>query len=405
MRVLFVDDDVAVLDGLRRYVERLRPDWTGVFVDGGTPALAALDGEPFDALVSDLEMPGVSGAELLARARERSPSTIRLALSGLASRDEVLKVVGPAHQFLAKPCEPADLVATLERARTLRRRLGDDDLLRVVGGVESLPTLPTLYAEITRALNGPDSSLARVAAIVEGDPATSANVLKLVNSAWFGVRREVTNIGHALALIGTDTISTLILARGYFRQFDQATLAALAIEPLWERSLATRRLAVEIARDDGAGRGMEELTGTAALLHDIGLLVLASTYPGPFADVVRDADGSAISRSSLERAVIGASHGEIGAYLLALWGLPDPIVAAVASHDTPSVDANPEVEALTYVHVAATLAEHAAALARGDQSVDALPLDRDYLASVGRLEALPRWVAIATESPAPEEVA
>lgn len=405
MRLLIVDDDVGLLDSLRRYLQRLSPEWDVACAEDGEAALRLLARGDVDVLVSDLEMPGLGGAELLARTREMHPATVRIALSGQSSRDVVLKVVGPAHQYLAKPCEPADLIGVVERAWALRRRLADEDLLKVVGGVDSLPTLPSLYAEITRALNGPDARLARVAEIVEGDPATSANVLKLVNSAWFGIRREVTNIGHALNLLGTDTISALVLARGFFRQFDQDTVTALAIEPLWEQSLVTRTLSVELARADGAGSGMEELAGTAGLLHDIGLLVLASTFPGPFSEVVRDAEGSAVARSSLERALIGASHGEIGAYLLGLWGLPDPIVSAVANHDTPSVDVGAGVDALTYVHVAATLVDHASALAGAPEAVDAIPLDRDYLAAVGRLHALPRWVGLAVDHLAPQATA
>jgi len=116
-RILFVDDEPRVLDGLRRSLRAQRQRWDMHFAIGGEAALAALEQAPFDVIVSDMRMPDVDGLMLLTAARERWPRMTRLVLSGYTDMEAVLRSTSVAHQILAKPCDPAELVAVIDRAR------------------------------------------------------------------------------------------------------------------------------------------------------------------------------------------------------------------------------------------------------------------------------------------------
>src|SRR5438093_827737 len=112
-RILFIDDETLVLQGLQRMLRSMRNDWEMEFVESGAKALERIAQVGFDVVVSDMRMPGMNGAELLAEVMKRNPKTVRLILSGHADKELILKCVGSTHQYLAKPCDPEALKATI----------------------------------------------------------------------------------------------------------------------------------------------------------------------------------------------------------------------------------------------------------------------------------------------------
>jgi DNA-binding NtrC family response regulator len=151
-RILFVDDEAMVLDGLRRMLRPMRDEWEMEFCESGPIALAQMAVSPADVIVSDMRMPGMNGAELLTRVMELYPRTVRLILSGHADHELILKCVGSTHQFLAKPCDPEAIKATVRRAAATDGALQSDALKTLVGQMSRLPSIPTLYREIVEAL-------------------------------------------------------------------------------------------------------------------------------------------------------------------------------------------------------------------------------------------------------------
>ncbi len=138
-RVLFVDDEPLVLQGLQRMLRPMRNDWEMDFVESGALALERMAQAPFDIVVSDMCMPGMNGAQLLTEVMKRFPKTVRLILSGHADKDLVLKCIGSTHQYLAKPCEPDALKATITRASALELSLSSGTLKKLVGQMDRLP--------------------------------------------------------------------------------------------------------------------------------------------------------------------------------------------------------------------------------------------------------------------------
>lgn len=115
IKILFVDDEPMVLQGLQRVLRPLRNEWETAFANSGQEALEKLSQEPFDVIVTDMRMPGMDGGQLLTRVKERYPHMVRIILSGQADKTMVMKSVKPAHQYLAKPCDDATLRASLQR--------------------------------------------------------------------------------------------------------------------------------------------------------------------------------------------------------------------------------------------------------------------------------------------------
>lgn len=393
IRILFVDDEPHVLDGLRRMLRAYRSEWDMTFVQSGEEAVTAMEAEPFEIVVSDMKMPGMSGTELLRKVKEAHSETVRMVLSGQASRDEVLKVVSPAHQYMAKPCGPDDLKATIEQAIALRQLLSSRELAAVVSGIVNLPSIPSLYQALVEELNKPEPSIAKIGEIVEQDPAMTAKILRLVNSAFFGLRREVSRISDAVSYLGTDTISTLVLSQGLFQQFDPNVVSAGELDALWSHSMRTSRLAAAIAKSTDVGRDVVDHSFTAGMLHEVGKLVFATSFPDRWREVRTALAAPDVAPSKVEREVLGATHGEMGAYLLGLWGLPDPIVEAVAFHPEPSMHVNPSLDALTIVHAADVLAD-----AKASQEQIMARLDRNYLAAVGVADRVDEWMELARET-------
>jgi HD-like signal output (HDOD) protein/ActR/RegA family two-component response regulator len=387
-RILFVDDEVNVLQGLRRMLNAMRHEWDMVFVESGQEALALLAQAPCDVIVSDMRMPGMDGVQLLTQVMERFPLTIRIILSGYADSSMVLKAVGPVHQYLAKPCDAATIQVTVARACALRSLLADPTLQGLVAGMQTLPTLPTLYLEVLEAVQAPHGSLERVGDIMGRDMSMTAKMLQLVNSAFFGLRRHVSSPGEAVKLLGLDTIKALVLSMQIFSHFDHQQEGAFALDVLWQHSLATSTCAKRIAQEEQQDRHVVDHAFMAGLLHDVGTLILAANLPDLYRATRVQAQAHGTTVWEAERALLGTTHAEVGAYLLGLWGLPDPIVEALAFHHCPSACPDQRFSPLTAVHIANALVHTEDSTEAGGTAV---ALDSAYVAQLGLSERLSTW--------------
>jgi len=216
----------------------------------------------------------------------------------------------------------------------------------------------------------------------------SMKVLQLVNSAFFGLPCPVSSPQQACALIGIDNIKALVLSVHVFSQFEARIEKEVAI--LWKHSLQTAGLAKAIARSEGSARNQVDDAFAAGLLHDVGRLVVASACPDEFQQVARQASEQG-SLPVSEQAVLGCTHAQVGAYLLGLWGLPDPVVEAVGWHHDPARAAPAGFSALIAVHAADYY----------DHQIHAYPsfgekpaLDQDLLAKLALQDRVSEWAKV-----------
>jgi HD-like signal output (HDOD) protein len=354
-RILFVDDEPKVLQGLQRMLRHHRGIWEMEFAEGGQPALRLLEEKPFDVVVSDMMMPGMDGAQLLTEVMGRFPQTVRIVLSGHSNQEANLRLVGPAHQYLSKPCDPEHLTETVRRACALRDLLADAQLKRLVSQLKSLPSLPDIYVKVMNEMQKDEPSLARIGELISFDIAMSVKILQLVNSAFFGLPREVNSPAEAVVYLGVETVKALVLSVKLFSQFENQHPSLFSVASLWEHSHQVALVSRMIATEEKLSRQMINQAFIAGLLHDIGRLVLVAGMPKQYEQIVQLAKEQQISLWEAEKAVLGATHAEVGAYLLGLWGLPNPVVEAVALHHRPAFGENQELQLPTIIHVANAL--------------------------------------------------
>jgi len=391
-RILFVDDDPNVLQGLRRMLRQLHDEWSIDFALSSREALEKLSQATFDVVISDMRMPGMDGAQLLNEVKARHPQVVRIVLSGHSNREDILRSVGPAHQYLSKPCDAELLRSTVSRACRLREVLANENILNLVSQLGSLPSLPALYLELVEELQSEGASMQKVGAIIGKDIGMTAKILQLVNSAFFALPRHISTPTEAVVLLGMDTVKALVLSVHVFAKFDQQRLKFFPIEPLLEHSLRTGRIAKAIVAEERLQTKFGDDAVMAGFLHDAGKLVLAANLPEKYAAILAFMNKNRVSLHAAERECFGATHAEVGATLLGLWGLPDLIVEAVALHHNPGAALSRTLSPLTVVHVANVLERetHPAAVFGADDGIDS-----DYLAALGLTGRLPAWRQLA----------
>ena len=185
-KILFVDDEPNVLSGVRRQLRGYRNEWDMSFCESGAEAVELLQKEPHDVVVTDMRMPGMDGAELLQKVRELFPGTVRIVLSGHSDQELTLRAVGPAHQYLTKPCDPESLRCTIQRTIALQDQVANDKVRELVASVDALPTLPCIYQELVEEVTSPMACIEQAGKIIARDLGMSTKILQLVNSSFFG---------------------------------------------------------------------------------------------------------------------------------------------------------------------------------------------------------------------------
>jgi HD-like signal output (HDOD) protein len=341
-RVLFVDDDANVLHGLKVMLHTMRNQWQMGFAQGGAEALALMEQDgPFHVVVSDIHMPGMHGAEFLTKVMEQYPQTVRFVLSGNLDNKALIESSSVAHQVLSKPCDPNLLRSLLVRALSLRDRLTESPLKATLLDMGALPSVPVIYWEIMNEINSPEPSIERVGMIIEKDPGMSAKVLQIVN-VHSGQTRRISNIREAARLLGLENIKSFVLMVEIYSQYEAPeSLEGFHLESLWHHGLMVGKCAKIIVESESGDRKVMDDSYTSGLLHDIGILMMASKLPEEFQNAVRYAREKRVTLEEAEKKLLRATHGELGGYLLDLWGISEHIVDAITNHYMPS--ASPDI--------------------------------------------------------------
>lgn len=392
--LLFVDDEPRVLQGLQRQLHPMRSEWSMHFMDGAARALEFMASHPVDIVVSDMIMPGMDGAQLLTEVAKRHPQTVRIILSGHAEREAVLRLVGPAHQYLSKPCDADELRKAIVRAFALRDLLGNEHLKQLTTRIKNLPTLPSLQKQLTEELRKESPSLENIGQLISRDVGMTAKILQLVNSAFFGLAQPIGSPTEATAYLGLNTIRALVLSMGIFSQYQQDICPSFSLDVLGRHSWLAGTMARRVAQDQHCDQKFLEQCFLAGLLHDVGQLVLAFGMPSDYTLVILRAKAENLPVWQVETEIFGATHADVGAYLLALWGLPNPIVEAVAHHHQPGQSAVPEFSPALAVHVADVFAHSVVPSAT---EVPAPELDTVYLTRLNLLTEVERWRSLCQE--------
>ncbi|MBN2751088.1 MAG: HDOD domain-containing protein [Rhodospirillaceae bacterium] len=400
LSILFIDDDVNLLRGLRRILHKHREDWDITFMDSPLDALRLLEEKGFDVVVSDMRMPEMDGASLLSEVEKRYPGTVRVVLSGYTEEKSVLRTIGPTHQYLAKPCNTEDIVSLLDRTLALRGVLRSEPLRTLAASLHNLPSPSALYMRLTAEMRKETSSMRTIAGMISEDVAMTAEVLRITNSAYFSLGSQVHDVFQAVRLLGLETVRALVLSVGIFRQFDKTPELSALVHDLDVYGLTVAALARRFAREEGLNDGLRDQAFCAGMLSVIGTLVFFDAEPRKTKDVLRRAERGE-DLSTVEKELFGASQAELGGYLLGLWGFNDAIIEAVLYQDHPSACVYTDRSALTCVHMARAFGPR---WPLGERTMRPVSLDVDYVRCLGMEAKVKAWmVALVEQDPEPKK--
>lgn len=390
IQVLFVDDDTDVLNDFRSLLLMAGVRWAIDVASSGEDAVKMLDNGVYDVVVADLMMPGMDGAELLSLVREQHPTMMRILMSGHSDVSFTARLVPQAHQFLMKPLDLETVISAVERAYEVGQRLADPELRGLLGQITELPRPPQSVIRLNQLLDDGDAGIGDVVEVVEHDMALTAKLFQLVNSAYYGLGRTIQDVREAVSYLGMNAVRNLAVSIEVFRTVSATSHAhADVIAELNEFG----NDAAQVARQLVLGREQANEAFIAGLLHDVGLLALVSYMPDRYEALCDAARKSGLPIHDLELEIVGASHADLGAYILDMWGLPFTIVEAVARHHDAM---HLPIRKMDPAH-AVCIANSVVTANRGNKVLPGTvhePLDSAYLKELGVLERVAGLMAV-----------
>ena len=403
-RILLLADEPSDMAALKGLLAETAGERGVHYATSTADALAALEKNDFEVVFCDLSTGPEVAAQFLQEVWKQRPRTVRYLVARGLTPDLMVTCALGSHHFLQKPLDALTLGAALSRADAISQFVRNDRIQSLVSRMRTLPSRPSLYLEVMRELRSSTASATTVGEIVEKDLAISTKLIQVVNSAFYGVSQEVTEPAAAVLLLGLETTASLVLSIEAFARFDKVKPIYFSMDRVWRHSqsvaLSAKRIAELLCNDPDVARN----AFTAGLLHDIGKLALALNFEEQYQGAIKLADKQKIAPCEVEAQVFGATHAETGAYLLSVWGLPLPIVEAVARNHNPARSMDKHFSATTALHLAERL-EYAEESARTGKDV---VVDLDYPASLqlaGRMEELKALVrrTAAGDSPKAEK--
>jgi HD-like signal output (HDOD) protein/CheY-like chemotaxis protein len=393
-RIVFVDDEVRILEGLRRLMRSLRHEWDMEFYDSPLAALEQFETAPADVVVSDIRMPAMDGAEFLTEVQKRWPATIRIVLSGQCDRDVVFRAVRPSHQFLTKPCNPDLLRSTLARLKELRERVINDNIRSQISAITSLPVAGSNYHKLVNLLSSGNPSINDVAEIMASDVGLAAKVMQLVSSNFFGTQQPLCMPFQAVQRLGIEVIRSLVLECDLFSPNTFEPELTPWVEFYEKLCLAIALAAQRIAEHETQDESVIVTSYLAGLFAKIGIAIFVSVDAAKYRQILRLAFEETSRLMDVEHQNYGVTRNEAGAYLLALWGLPSSVVEPIIYPDVPAKSQESAFGPVTAVHVAQRFVAEGLELTRNL----AWPLDEEFLKSIGRYNQLDDWRKICLQT-------
>jgi putative nucleotidyltransferase with HDIG domain len=355
-RVLFVGADPLWFGQIKGDVGCLQPDWICL----NAPVLGAtanLDWKSANALVVEGRLAGAR--EWLEQVKTERPGINCLIRCDISDKSVADGWKGLGYPMLPNLSDAGTLASSLRRNARLLEWRADPAIQRLLPSLRKLPATPRLYVQVTEELRSSNGSLEVVAHLIRQDPVMSAKMLQLVNSAFFASSHEVSDTLDAAMILGTERIKSLILLASVFSQYNEAEGISPSIDALLAHSIQVGVFARAIALSETKDAVMAEAAFTAGVLHDMGKMILAGNLPVWYKEVRKLRLSKQLSDFEAELEMFAATHANVGACLLASWGLPLSILEAVAWHHEPERSSEMDFCLLAAVHAANAFAHEA----------------------------------------------
>ena len=331
-RLLFVDTSPQNIAAYSMLFVNNTKEWECRFADSIKTAFDELSYSNFDIVVTDVKMPVLNGVPLLETIAQMYPDIIRVVLIPSLSADYPKHLVKYAHRIIVRPDSYEKLETLVGRIFCLYKTIMHPQAIKFIDGLETIPSLPKVYGDLVAELESPSPSVKKAGALIAADIGMSASILKMVNSAYFGLSERITSPEFAVSLLGLDIVQGLVLTAHLFSAFSCAETKLLHLETIVDHCLITGFLAKEIAKHENLPTSVVDSLHISGILHDIGQLIFASHSPKLYKQVIDIAIKEKRPLFEIERDLFGVIHAEIGAYLLGQWGLPEIVIELIAYH-------------------------------------------------------------------------
>lgn len=334
-RIAFVDDEEQILRALKRLF--FGTEYECIFVNQPNMLLEYLKTNTVDILVTDIRMPDLDGIELMRRVRSIRPEIIRVALSGYTDSRQIIGALdtGLARLYIYKPWDNDELKKIIDRLSSMMGKLHQESLRTTINGLGSLPTFPALYRGVLGLIEK-EANASEIAGLIETDPAIASKLLRIANTAYYG--SHTGSVQQAIMMLGMTNVRQIILTNAIFDAAEKLPYGKL----LWRHAAVTNK-AVAYLYQTIHQKPLPSHVGVVGLMHTIGLLFLATIKTSIYKEIVAGVErnlalGNQFAFEALEKSALGASHWEVGSFLLNWWELPFDIVEAAYHYRRPIVD-------------------------------------------------------------------
>ncbi len=393
VKVLMLDPMGAQDDWCSRFNDTGR-QWDVVCVNDSNALIASLKELEFQAVMVASSAAIQADNDCFIRAMALQPQAVRILLQGMPLNvTQMSHALDLVHRVFGEECSMQEIVAGTEYLIRVNRLIFKQKTRDYVLSLGQLPSPPQVYQELNQVLGSERSNASHIGAVIGKDPALAAKVLKVVNSAYFRLDRQISSIREAVTLLGIRMLRTLSLSGHLVSLYpEHRNWSYFSFERINQRAVQVGHLAQQICHEMNTSQATQDQALVAGLLHDLGLLVFASQDPQSYRKVMVMSAQKNTPLCVVEKKMLGLFHGEVAAFLLAQWKLPAAIVEAVLLHHTPQLSASEDFTPLAAVHIADALLPQAETEI-GANLANSLSLD--YLKRLGVSDRLPHWQASA----------
>ena|GEM_PF-2316497 len=373
--------DKGVEKRIQNSVENLNYDIKIVMFRNFNNLINSVAKEQFDYIFIDIEIKSDDLISYLHQIQHSFPHIVRILLSDNFSPDLLLMANDIVHLILEKRHLERNINDLFTKAKRIRHLLQNSELIKLSNAFNNLVVLKPQHLELLRLVNREESSIKEISDIVEKNMALSTKVLQVANMTVFSPIQKIQSIGLAIFMIGSNILRALIINIQVY-SIDSGKGNMYRYLALLERHCSTiAECSRTIASTFNVCKSVQNDSFTAGLLHDVGKLVMMDL--DKIADIVQAQKHQKQNNFIVwqaEKAQLGATHAQVGAYFLGIWNFPDEIIDAVAYHHMPSESDNVLMSPLTFVHIAEAMIENDKTVSLEEFEKQ---LDMEYLDKLG----------------------
>lgn len=332
--LLLADNDSHFCESITEAPALKDAGWKVTVFSNGNDATQALKDSPFDILVSTLNLPKTAGDLLLAHAKREFPNSLRILTHEAADSNSLKKGTGLAHRYIEKPIDGDSFVKCVKEVLKTHLRIRRKEVVEVIRGTKELHVNTRPMQELLKTAADPNCDIDDLIPVISQHPTAVATILQVANTAFFGAGGRIETVAEAIHMLGMDFVRNLAITELAKKQLALPPDLQEIANAVLKHSIETSQCASQMRQFEVPINKVQTLT-SLSLLHDLGKLVLLKNQGENYADIM----GRSIENNRpcwrLERALFGCDHATIGAFLFAMWGLPETIIRSVAWHHEP----------------------------------------------------------------------